>query len=96
MYWYLIALICLVVAVVLLIRCVVLRKKAAQERLKPLFDCIIVIERCTLSAPVIIGHCGSQSSYRIPHGHIEFLEIGRSQSGRPPCSYRKTSPLESQ
>ena len=30
MYWYLIALICLVVAVVLLIRCVVLRKKAAR------------------------------------------------------------------
>lgn len=30
MYWYLIALICLVVAIVLLIRCVALRKKAAS------------------------------------------------------------------
>lgn len=35
MYWYLIALICLVVAVVLLIRCVVLRKKAARGEEQP-------------------------------------------------------------
>ena len=38
MYWYLIALICLVVAVVLLIRCVVLRKKAARGEEQPVKD----------------------------------------------------------